>query len=214
MPKRIAIFDDNENRRGGLELLISMTDDLVCAGTFNDCSNVLKDVEGCKPDVVLMDIDMPKVNGIEGVKILRSRFPDIKILMQTVFEDDDKIFASICAGADGYILKKAQPAELMRAINEVLEGGAPMTPSIARQVIRLVNKQNNSGGESDFHLTHREHEILSLLVQGLSYKMIANRCNISQPTVNSHIQNIYAKLHVSSGIEAVAKAIQYKIVKQ
>jgi DNA-binding NarL/FixJ family response regulator len=109
------------------------------------------------------------------VKIIRKKYPDIKILMQTVFEDDDKIFASICAGADGYILKKAQPHELIKAIEEVLEGGAPMTPSIARQVIRLVNKQKNSQADVDFHLTPREHEILSLLVQGLSYKMIGQR---------------------------------------
>lgn len=212
--KRIVIFDDNDNRREGLELLISLTDGFTCAGIFSDCSNVLKNIESTLPDVVLMDIDMPKVNGIEGVKIIRKKYPDIKILMQTVFEDDDKIFASICAGADGYILKKAQPHELMKAIEEVLEGGAPMTPSIARQVIRLVNKQKNSPADVDFHLTPREHEILSLLVQGLSYKMIGQRCNISLPTVNSHIQNIYEKLHVSSGTEAVAKAIEQNIVRK
>jgi len=214
MIKRIAIFDDNDNRREGLELLISMTDDMLCVGAYRDCSNVLKDIESSKPDVVLMDIDMPKVNGIEGVRIIRKKYPDLKILMQTVFEDDDKIFASICAGADGYILKKAQPHELMKAILEVLEGGAPMTPSIARQVMRLVSKQSNKIMDSDLHLTAREHEILSLLVQGLSYKMIGERCNISLSTVNSHIQNIYEKLHVSSGTEAVAKAISQNIVKQ
>jgi len=213
MKKRIAVFDDNDNRREGLELLIGMTDDMICVGSYSDCSNVLKNIDSILPDVILMDIDMPRVNGIEGVKIIRKKYPDVKILMQTVFEDDDKIFASICAGADGYILKKAQPQELMRAIAEVLEGGAPMTPSISRQVIRLVNKQNNKT-TVDFHLTTREHEILSLLVQGLSYKMIADRCNISQPTVNSHIQHIYEKLHVSSGIEAVAKAIEQNIVKK
>jgi len=213
MEKRIVIFDDNDNRREGLELLINMTDNMKCVGTFHDCSNVLKDVEASKPDVVLMDIDMPKVNGIEGVKLIRKKYPDVKILMQTVFEDDEKIFDSICAGADGYILKKAQPHDLMKAITEVLEGGAPMTPSIARQVIRLMNKQHSKHGDTDFHLTTREHEILSLLVQGLSYKMIAERCSISLPTVNSHIQNIYEKLHVRSGTEAVAKAIEQNIVK-
>jgi DNA-binding NarL/FixJ family response regulator len=212
--KRITIFDDNDNRREGLELLINMTDDMTCAGAYRDCSNVLKDIESSKPDVVLMDIDMPKVNGIEGVKIIRKKYPELKILMQTVFEDDDKIFDSICAGADGYILKKAQPHELMKAIAEVLEGGAPMTPSIARQVIRLVNKQNSKHSDVDFKLTNREHEILSLLVQGLSYKMIGERCNISMPTVNSHIQHIYEKLHVNSGTEAVAKALEQNIVRK
>ena len=212
--KRIAIFDDNDSRREGLELLISMTDDCTCTGSYCDCSNVLVDIERSKPDVVLMDIDMPNVDGIEGVKIIRKKYPDLKILMQTVFDDEDKIFASICAGADGYILKTAQPQDLLKAIAEVLKGGAPMTPTIARQVIRLVNKQNSKESEDDFHLTHREIEILSLLVEGLSYKMISQRCNISTATVNSHIQHIYEKLHVSSGTEAVAKAIGHKIVRK
>jgi len=195
-------------------MLIGLTDGLTCSGSYRDCSHVLKDIESSKPDLVLMDIDMPNVNGIEGVKIIRKKYPDLKILMQTVFEDDDKIFASIFAGADGYILKKTQPNELLKAIAEVLEGGAPMTPSIGRQVLRMVNRQNSRSSESDFHLTQREHEILSLLVEGLSYKMIAQRCSISQPTVNSHIQNIYAKLHVSSGTEAVVKAIEHNIVRK
>jgi len=214
MVKRIAIFDDNDNRREGLELLINLTDGMTCVGEFPDCRNVLHDVEISMPDVVLMDIDMPNVNGIEGVKIIRKKYPGLKILMQTVFEDDDKIFASICAGADGYILKKAQPHDLVKAIHEALEGGAPMTPSIARQVLRLVQNKNSKTLNDDFNLTKREHEILSHLVEGLSYKMIGKRCNISMSTVNSHIQNIYEKLHVSSGIEAVAKAIEQNIVKK
>ena len=208
---KVAVFDDNKQRRELLEMLLNSTTEMECTGAFEDCRNVIKNIVKNIPDVVLMDIDMPHVNGIEGLQLIRKQFPQVKILMQTVFEDDDKIFASICAGADGYILKKAQPHELMKAIAEVLEGGAPMTPSIARQVIRLVNKQN-SKSDVDFQLTPREHEILSLLVQGLSYKMIGERCNISMPTVNSHIQHIYEKLHVSSGTEAVAKAISNKIV--
>ena len=213
MEKRIAIFDDNDKRRDGLQMLINLTEGLVCCGIFNDCSNVLHDIELSRPDVVLMDIDMPNVNGIEGVKIIRKKYADLKILMQTVFEDDDKIFASICAGADGYILKKAPPHELMKAINEVLDGGAPMTPSIARQVLRLVNNHSiKTYNTIDFKLTSREHEILSLLVQGLSYKMISQRCFISLPTVNSHIQNIYEKLQVHSVVEAVTKAIENRII--
>lgn len=137
----------------------------TCCGVFTDCSNVLHDIETCNPDVVLMDIDMPHVNGIEGVKIIRQQYPFLKILMQTVFEKDDKIFAGICAGADGYILKKVPPHELMKAINEALDSGAPMTPSIARQVLRLVNNQANKNAPvADFKLTSLEHEILSLLV--------------------------------------------------
>lgn len=213
MEKRIAVFDDNENRREGLQMLLNLTDGFTCCGVFTDCSNVLNDIETCEPNVVLMDIDMPYVNGIEGVKLIRQKYPQLKILMQTVFEEDDKIFASICAGADGYILKKAQPHELLKAISEVLDGGAPMTPSIARQVLRLVNNQSKKNTPlSDFKLTNREYEILSLMVQGLSYKMISQRCFISLPTVNSHIQNIYEKLQVHSVVEAVTKAIENRIV--
>jgi DNA-binding NarL/FixJ family response regulator len=212
MEKRITIFDDNDNRREGLELLINLTDGMTCAGAFPDCGNVLHDIEISKPDVVLMDIDMPNVNGIEGVKIIRKKYPVLKILMQTVFEDDDKIFASICAGADGYILKKTQPHDLVKAILEALDGGAPMTPRIARQVLRLIQNKNSVNLNEDFNLTKREHEILSHLVEGLSYKMIGDRCNISVSTVNTHIQNIYEKLHVNSVAAAVAKAMENKIV--
>lgn len=212
MDKRIAIFDDNSKRRESLEMLIELTDGMAFAGSFPDCSNVLNDIDACHPDLVLMDIDMPNVNGIDGVIIIRKKYPDIKILMQTVFEDDEKLFACIRAGADGYILKKAQPQELLNAIEDALKGGAPMTPSIARQVLRFVGSIENKKQTEDFNLTARETEILSMLVQGLSYKMIANRCFISLPTVNSHIQNIYEKLQVHSAVEAVTKAIGNKIV--
>lgn len=212
MDKRIVVFDDNRKRRDSLEMLIDLTDGLTCAGIFQDCSNVLDDIKKSQPDLVLMDIDMPNVNGIEGVIIIRTKFPAVKILMQTVFEDDEKLFACIRAGADGYILKKAQPLELLNAIEDVLNGGAPMTPSIARQVLRFVSSIQNRKKTEDFNLTTRETEILSLLVQGLSYKMIANRCNISLPTVNTHIQNIYEKLQVNSAVEAVTKAIGNKII--
>ncbi|MBS1760121.1 MAG: response regulator transcription factor [Bacteroidetes bacterium] len=212
MDKRIIIFDDNSKRRESLEMLIDLTDGMTCVGSFVDCSNVLTDIENSKPDLVLMDIDMPNVNGIEGVTIIRKKYRNLKILMQTVFEDDEKLFACIRAGADGYILKKAQPQELLNAIEEALKGGAPMTPSIARQVLRFVGSIENKKKTEDFNLTTRESEILSLLVQGLSYKMIADRCYISLPTVNSHIQKIYEKLQVHSAVEAVTKAIGNKIV--
>ncbi len=212
MIKRIVIFDDNDNRREGLDLLLSLSDGFDCVGTFRDCSHVLEDIKNTNPDVVLMDIDMPLVNGIEGVKKIRTLYPNLKILMQTVFEDDDKIFQSICAGADGYILKKATPNELMKAIEEVMEGGAPMTPSIARQVLRMVNKPASQQAIPNFDLTPRQLEILSLLVEGLSYKMISARCQISLPTVSSHMQAIFEKLQVNSGTEAVAKALHNKII--
>ncbi|HMT71520.1 MAG TPA: response regulator transcription factor [Saprospiraceae bacterium] len=212
MDKRIVIFDDNIKRRESLEMLIDLSDDMICVGSFPDCSNVLNNIDKSEPDLVLMDIDMPNVNGIEGVTIIRTKYPHLKILMQTVFEDDEKLFACIRAGADGYILKKAQPQELLDAINEALEGGAPMTPSIARQVLRFVGSTENKQKSEDFKLTARETEILSLLVQGLSYKMIASRCFVSLPTVNSHVQHIYEKLQVNTAVEAVTKAIGNKIV--
>ena len=212
MDKRIVIFDDNIKRRESLEMLIDLSDDMICVGSFPDCSNVLNNIDKSEPDLVLMDIDMPNVNGIAGVTIIRTKYPHLKILMQTVFEDDEKLFACIRAGADGYILKKAQPQELLDAINEALEGGTPMTPSIARQVLRFVGSTENKQKSEDFKLTARETEILSLLVQGLSYKMIASRCFVSLPTVNSHVQHIYEKLQVNTAVEAVTKAIGNKIV--
>lgn len=213
MKTRVAIFDDNLERREGLFLLLETTDDLNCVGLFNDCRNVLADIESSNPDVVLMDIDMPHVNGIEGVLEIRKVHPDLKILMQTVFEDDDKIFAAICAGADGYILKQANPMKLIDAIGEVLEGGAPMTPIIAAKVLKLFQKQGSSKKSNCFDLTKRESEILNLLVKGFSYKMIAEECHISYPTVNSHITKIYAKLKVQSSAGAVAVALKEGLVK-
>jgi DNA-binding NarL/FixJ family response regulator len=208
---KVAVFDDNKPRRELLQMLLNSTAEMECTGAYEDCRNVIKNIMENIPDVVLMDIDMPHVNGIEGLQLIRKQFPQVKILMQTIFEEDEKIFAAICAGADGYILKKTPPAKLIDAISEVVSGGAPMTPTVARQVLQLFNNRNKKSA-TDFNLTDRELEILSMLVQGLSYKMIADKCSVSYSTVNSHITHIYEKLHVKSGTEAVAKAIEQKIV--
>ncbi|MFN8155080.1 MAG: response regulator transcription factor [Bacteroidia bacterium] len=214
MKTRVVVFDDNDNRRDGLKLLIDLTANMECVGAFNDCREVIKRIEVTQPDVVLMDIDMPNVNGIEGLKILRSQFPELKILMQTVFEDDEKIFSCIQAGADGYILKKAPPQDLIKGIEDIVNGGAAMTPSVARQVLRYVNNKDNKHSQrhEEFKLTERETEILGHLVKGMSYKMIADQCNVSLATINTHIRHIYEKLQVNSGTEAVAKAIEHQIV--
>lgn len=209
---KVAVFDDNKPRRQLLGVLINSTDDFECTGLFEDCRNVVKNISTNRPDVVLMDIDMPYVNGIEGLKLIKENFSDIKILMQTIFEDEDKIFEAIVAGADGYILKKTPPTKLLEALKDVAEGGSPMTPTVAKQVLHLFKNKNKQIHKNNFELTAREQEILGYLVQGLSYKMIAAKCNISYPTVNSHISHIYEKLHVRSGTEAVAKAIEQKIV--
>ena len=213
MKTRVVIFDDNPQRRDGLKMLINAMGLMECIGCFDDCRDVLHNIETTKPDVVLMDIDMPHVNGIEGVSIIRTKYRDLKILMQTVFEDDEKVFAAICAGADGYILKQTNPLKLIEAISEVLDGGAPMTPAIARKVLQLFSKQNKSSEKKSFDLTKRELEILELLVKGYSYKMIANERHVSYSTVNSHVTSIYAKLKVESVGGAVAKAIKEGLVK-
>lgn len=216
MKIKVVVFDDNNTRRDGLKLLIELSGNMECVGAFNDCRDVIKKVEVTQPDVVLMDIDMPNVNGIEGLKILRTQFPDLKILMQTVFEDDEKIFSCIQAGADGYILKKATPQDLIKGIEDIMNGGAAMTPSVARQVLRYVNTKENKSSQlqEEFKLTERETEILGHLVKGMSYKMIADQCNVSLATINTHIRHIYEKLQVNSGTEAVAKAIEHQIVIQ
>jgi DNA-binding NarL/FixJ family response regulator len=212
MQVKVAIFDDNTSRRNSLNVLINQDTNMQCIALFENCLDVVKNIERIKPDVVLMDIDMPHVNGIEGVRLLRKAFPKLCIIMQTVFEDDDKIIDAITAGANGYILKKTHPLKLIEAISEVMEGGAPMTSSVARRVLELFQKNPGQAIRNDYHLTDREKEILSDLVKGLSYKMIADKNNISVYTVNAHIRKIYDKLQVHSVAEAVSKAINQRVV--
>lgn len=212
MKIRVIVFDDNDTRRDGLQMMINLTGTMECVGAFPDCRDVVQHVASLKPDVVLMDIDMPHVNGLQGLSLLRSKFSDLKILMQTVFEDDDKIFASICAGANGYLLKKAPPDKLIGAIHDVVQGDVPMTASVAKKVLEMFKKQSTQNSQQFFDLSPREKEILMLLVKGMSYKMIAAKCGISFNTVNTHIHKIYEKLHVHSATEAVTKAIEQKII--
>jgi len=209
---KVAIFEDNRSLREGLAAMIGGTPGFECTGTFPNCNNILKNISQAKPDVVLMDIEMPGINGIEAVAMIKEEFPEIKILMETIFDDDEKIFNSICAGAEGYILKHTTPAEMMEAIKEIYEGGSPMTPSVANRVLKMVKTRPESGNKESFDLSSREKEILTCLVKGMSYKMIADTCFISIETVNVHIKNIYKKLQVHSKSEAVVKAIKGKIV--
>jgi len=211
MKIKVTIFDDNRSLRQGLYQLIDGSEGYECAGAFENCSNLLKDIENTKPDVVLMDIQMPGITGIEAVKILREKYPDLKILMQTIFEESDKIFQSILAGASGYILKNTSPSRILDFIKETYEGGAPMSPSVATKVLKMVGQQPVEKTNS-FNLSEREKEILSCLVKGMSYKLIADACFISIDTVRGHIRNIYEKLHVHSKGEAIATAIKDRIV--
>jgi DNA-binding NarL/FixJ family response regulator len=209
---RVAIFDDHAHRRESLAMLIDATDDMECVGSFRDCREALRHVAENTPDVILMDINMPYVDGVEGVASIRKQFKEVKILMQTVLEDSERIFASIVAGADGYLLKQTTPDRLIESIREVHAGGAPMSPKIAHKVLELVSGPKPSVVSAAFQLTDREREILSLLVDGLSYKMIAERCSISYTTVNTHIRHIYKKLHVNSVSSAVSVALREGLV--
>lgn len=211
MEIRVLIFEDNMSLRNSLYQLVNGSEGFTCVGTFENCSQLLKNVQDTNPDVVLMDIQMPGINGIEAVKILREKFPLLKIMMQTIFEDRDKIFQSIYAGASGYILKNTSPSRFLEFIKETYEGGAPMSPTVAAKVLQMITQHVQSNTE-DFNLSDREKEVLSFLVKGMSYRLIGETCFISIDTVRSHIRSIYEKLHVHSKAEAVATAIKNKIV--
>jgi DNA-binding NarL/FixJ family response regulator len=207
---RIAIFEDNPKYRESLEFTIVTTPDMECCGSFEDTRRLLARIEALEPDVVLMDINIPGVNGIDAVVQITEKFPAVKVCMQTVFEEDDKVFASLCAGASGYILKNTPPDKILQAIREVAEGGAFFTPSIAKKV--LSNFQQQPQKAEFVRLTDKEKEILKLLVDGLSYKMIADKTSLSIHTIHTHIRHIYEKLHVNSKSEAVAKALKNKLL--
>lgn len=209
---RVTIFEDNRNLREGLFQLIDASEGFTCSGAFANCLNIVKNIEETSPDVILMDIEMPGISGIEAVKLAKEKFPEVKILMETIFDDNDKIFNSICNGAEGYILKNTPPVQILSAIKEIYEGGAPMTPSIASKVLKMFKNKPAENASEEFNLTEREKEILKCLVEGMSYKLIAYTCFISIDTVSGHIKNIYKKLQVHSKSEAVAKAIKGKIV--
>jgi DNA-binding NarL/FixJ family response regulator len=212
MKIRVALFEDNKKLRESLEQLINSSETMVCTGAFADATKLVHNLQQANPDVVMMDINMPGLSGIEAVKMIREKFPNIHILMQTVFDDNDKIFAAICAGASGYMLKKTTPQKMLEAIRETYLGGAPMTPSVAAKVLQMFRLQTAVEKHEFIDLSEREKEILGLLVKGKSYKHIASECFISIDTVNTHVRHIYEKLHVHSKSEAVAKAIFQKLI--
>lgn len=209
---KIAIFDDHKHRRDALKLMISLRKDMECTGDYENCSNLVPNLKNNVPDVVLMDINMPEVDGIEGVKLLQQHYPGTFIIMQTVFEEEEKIFNCLQAGAHGYILKNASNEKMIEGILDVVNGGAPITPSIARRVLGYFGKKADKSATGEYNLSKREIDILNLLVKGYSHKMIAAELFISVFTVNNHIKNIYQKLQVHSVSEAVATAIQKNIV--
>lgn len=211
MDIRIAIFEDNKLVRDALETILNGTPGFVCCGAFADGNRWEADINRSEPYVVLMDIEMPGLNGIEITKKICGRFPAVKILIQTIFNDSEKIFLALCAGASGYILKNEPPHKFIEAINEAYLGGAPISSPVAKKVLGFFANQNVilvSPGSEDYHLSEREKEILNLMVEAYNYKTIAEKLYISYETVRTHVKNIYKKLHVTSRSGAVMKAIQ------
>lgn len=204
---KIAIVEDNNTLRKSLTHLFNQTDTMRCVASLPNLMNVVSEFRKAKPDIVLMDIGLPNISGIEGVRTVRENFDDIQVLMFTVFEDDEKIFKAIKAGASGYLLKKSSPEEIKDAVLSLYHGGAPMSASIARKIIESF-QQTPSPSKADYQLTTRENEILHSLVDGLSYKKLAEKYCISVSTVRTHIRHIYEKLHVNSKAQAVAKALR------
>ena len=211
MEVKILLYDYNEALRESVTAMIADEPDLLLQAAISNAETVETDVKSLQPDVVLMDIDMPAVSGVEAVKRIRSILPNLPVIMLTVFDDNENIFNAICAGASGYILKRYASVEIPSAIRNVLSGGAPMTGSIARKVLQMIPVAKSTEQEKS-DLSEREKEILQHLVQGFSYKMIAADLNISLDTVRFHIKKIYDKLHVHSATEAVSKAIKDRLV--
>jgi len=200
---RVTIFEDNRHLRESLALIINGTPGFTCISAFPDCNDLV---------FQLMDIEMPGMRGTEAVKIIKREFPGVQVLMQTVFDDSDNIFQSVCAGASGYILKTTSPSAYLQAITDVYNGGSPMTGVIARKVLTLFGRFAPVQSGEDYKLTAKEKEVLAHLVQGKSFKLIAEALGISYETVRTHMKNIYSKLHVSCNTEAVSKVLKEGIL--
>jgi DNA-binding NarL/FixJ family response regulator len=212
MITKLIIFEDNAKLRQSLEQFLDDRIQYRVMATYENCLYALEAVKEHKPRLVIMDIDMPGLSGVEGVKMIKEHDPGIKVVMYTVYDDNDNIFDCICAGADGYLLKQTPPHKLKDSLKDVMEGGAPLSPVIAGKVYRHFQKQVLTSPKNDYNLSPRETDILQSLVKGNSYKIIAAELFISIDTVKKHLKNIYMKLQVCSGTEAVAKALRDKIV--
>ncbi len=209
---KIVIVEDKKGIRDGLTVLLCATDGIECVSGYGNCEDMLEQLETDRPDVILMDIGLPGMSGIEGTREAKKILPDTTVLVLSVYEDDDNIFQALCMGASGYLVKNTPPAQLIEAIKEAHAGGSPMSSSIARKVVNLFRKNLSSRVESDVHLTERETEILTGLSDGHSYMSVADALFISVDTVRYHIRNIYQKLEVHSQSEAVSKAIRKGLI--
>jgi DNA-binding NarL/FixJ family response regulator len=207
---RVLIYDDSEAIRLSVGELINNADGLISVGSFSNVMQVTAQIEALKPDIVLMDINMPGRNGIEATQLIKSINPGIKVLIQTAFDNDEHVFGSLKAGAEGYLLKSSSPDKILKALDDIYNGGAIMTPSIALRVIQTF--QTPQALPTTHNLTARERDVLRLLSEGMSYKMIAAKMEISYFTVNAHIRKIYYKLEVNSSAEAISIALKSGIV--
>jgi DNA-binding NarL/FixJ family response regulator len=207
MATKLIIFDDNNDLRKMMVRLLENNGDFQVVGDYPNVLEVASIVKETDPDLVILDIDMPERDGITAIPIIKEIDSEILVVMYTQFEDEDKIFRSLCAGADGYMLKKSSPLQFFNALKEVCKGGAPMSPSVAKKVLTSFH----ATPQSKYHLTHREIEVLKLLIKGYSIKIIAAELFISYETCRSHLKNIYVKLHVNCGKEAIAKVLAEKI---
>jgi len=204
--QNIILIEDNPDIRAGFQLLINSTANYSMTHVFESCEKAFENSTSINPDIVLMDIDLPGMNGIEGTKQMKALFPKAEVIIITVFENSDRVFDALCAGATGYLTKNSSHTQLLDALDEVIKGGAPMSANIARMVAKSFHKQNSN------LLSNREIDVIKLLVEGKSYKTISEKLEISFSTVKFHIKNIYIKLQVGSKEDAIAKAKMQRIV--
>ena len=209
---KVAIIEDRREIREGLAMLIGGTDSFTCVGQYRSMEEALPRIGTAGPDIALCDIQLPGMSGIEGIRILKERHPDLLLLMLTIYDDDERIFEALCAGACGYLLKKTPPARLLESLQEAVDGGSPMSPEVARRVITLF-RDISPPKKADYDLTPHETRLLQLLVKGHSYKTAAAEFNVSVNTIKFHISQIYEKLQVHSKSEAVATAINQRLVQ-
>lgn len=208
---KVAIIEDHREFREYLAALIGGTEGFRCTGSYASVEAALRQIGSALPDIVLTDIGLPGMSGIEGIRVLKERYPQLLLLVQTIHEDDDRVFEALCAGAAGYILKKTQPARLLEGLRDAMRGGAPMSPEIASRVIRLF-QQIRPPERVDYQLTPHETRLLKLLVEGHNYKTAAAELGVTTSTINFHLQKIYEKLQVHSKTEAVAKALRNRLI--
>lgn len=209
---RVAIIEDRREIREGMAVLIDGTDGFECVGGWGSMEEALAALSPPLPHVLLVDLGLPGMTGIEGIRILHGRHPDLAMIVLTIYEDDRRIFDALCAGASGYLVKKTPPAELIEALRECVAGGAPMSPHIARRVIALFREVRPSDDPPDYRLTPHETRLLQLMAEGHHYKTAAAMLSVTTSTISFHLQQIYRKLHVQSKSEAVAKALREGLV--